>query len=153
MPRPRLRIPLVALISILAPLCLSTPVSAEAIVLRSQDSRIREGRIVENGDVLRVREGRTVLLLLPDGATLEVQGPVRYRYTEATPAKATVIDAFAQMFRVRSDDTRLGGVRGDGAETQRCYAAPPADNWVDIAEDWTSGCRRRAVSRLDARLE
>jgi hypothetical protein len=151
MPRPRLRILLFALTSILAPLCLSTPASAEAIVLRSQDSRIQEGRIVENGDVLRVREGLTVLLLLPDGATIEVQGPVRYRYTEATPAQATVIDAFVEMFRVRSDDARLGGVRG--GEAQRCYAAPPADNWIDIAEDWTSGCRRRAVSRLDARLE
>jgi hypothetical protein len=79
---------------------------------------------------------------------------VRYRYIESAPAQTTVIEAFAQMFRVRSDQTRLGGVRGDdGFGARDCLADPPADNWVDIAEDWTSSCRRRALSRLDAWLE
>jgi hypothetical protein len=49
---------------------------------------------------------------------------------------------------------RLGGVRGgDESAARDCAADPPADTWLDIAEDWTSGCRRRALNRLDAELQ
>lgn len=137
---------------------LSSEVSAEAMVLRSNVHAYPYGRIVATGTRIDLRATQSIELLAHDGSTFVLSGPVNQRLAEpergAQQIDSSVWGAFLAMFRLPREQVRLGGVRGDeAAVAPRCDAAPPSDDWQDIAADWNAGCKPRALARLDTRLK
>lgn len=130
-------------------LFMSTPALADAIVLRSAVPNLPAGTIVRDGQMLRLSDGLLVELLLPNGQTLRLKGPLRERYSATVPLAPSMIGAFVAMFKVRASNERLGGVRNSDL---RCASGSQRD-WNAIATDWNAGCRHEALAQLDERLK
>ncbi len=129
-------------------LLMSTPALADAIVLRSAAPGIPAGTTVREGQMLRLSAGHKVELLLPNGQTRQLIGPLRERYAATTQPAPSMIGAFVAMFKVRASNERLGGVRNGDL---RCTSNIPKD-WNAIATEWNAGCRQEALAILNARL-
>ena len=129
-------------------LLMSTPALADAIVLRSGAPGIPAGMIVREGQMLRLSDGHNVELLLPNGQTRQLNGPLRERYAAGTQPVPSMIGAFVAMFKARASNERLGGVRNGDL---RCAANVPHD-WNAIASEWNAGCRQEALAMLNMRL-
>ena len=141
--------PLMSVLLVAATLMMSTPALADAIVLRSEAPNIPEGTIVRNGKMLQLSDGRLLVLLLPNGQTLQLKGPLRQRYVATIPPAPSMIGAFAAMFKARASNERLGGVRNGDPQ---CIS-DTAHDWNAIATEWNAGCRQEALAQLDARLK
>ena len=140
--------PLISTLLAAGTLLMSTPALADAIVLRSGAPGLPAGTIVREGQMLRLPDGHKVELLLPNGQTRQLNGPLRERHAAGTQPAPSMIGAFVAMFRVRASNDRLGGVRnGD----PRCKSNVPQD-WNAIASEWNAGCRQEALAMLNTRL-
>ena len=137
-----------ALLVAAAPL-MSTPALADAIVLRSATPNLPAGTIVRDGQMLRLNDGHAIELLLPNGQTLQLKGPLRERYAAIALPAPSMLAAFVAMFRARASNERLGGVRNGEV---RCASESRRD-WNAIATDWNAGCRQEALAQLDERLK
>ena len=132
-----------------AALTMSTPALADAIVLRSAVSGLPAGTIVRDGQMLRLSDGVLIELLLPNGQTQQLRGPLRARYAATAPPAPSMISAFVAMFKARASNERLGGVRNSDAQC----VSDSRNDWATIATGWNAGCRREALAQLDARLK
>ena len=129
-------------------LAMSSPALADAIVLRSAVINLPAGTVVRNGQILVLPDGGSVMLLLPNGQTRQLNGPLRKRYDAVIRPSPSVLAAFVAMFKARASSERLGGVRnGD----PRCTSNVPQD-WNAIASEWNAGCRQEALAMLNTRL-
>jgi hypothetical protein len=141
--------PLMSVLLAATTFVMSTPALADAVILRSAVTSLPVGTIVRNGQMLRVPDGGSVMLLLPNGQTRQLTGPLRERYAAIIPPAPSITGAFVAMFKARASNERLGGVRnGD----PRCASNGPQD-WNTIATEWNAGCRQEALEQLDARLK
>ena len=141
--------PLMSVLLVAAMLMMSTPALADAIILRSAVTSLPAGTIVRNGQMLRLPDGASVMLLLPNGQTRQLTGPLRERYAAIIPPAPSITGAFVAMFKARASNERLGGVRNGES---RCASNGPQD-WSAIAAEWNAGCRQEALAQLDARLK
>lgn len=140
--------PLISGVLAAATLTMSTPAFADAIVLRSGVASLPAGTVVQNNQMLRLPDGGWVMLLLPNGQTRRISGPLHERYAATISPEPSLMDAFVAMFKARASNERLGGVRsGD----PRCTSNVPQD-WNAIAFEWNAGCRQEALAQLDIRL-
>lgn len=131
-----------------AMLSMSTPALADAIILRSAVKHLPPGTVVRNGQLLRLPNGGSIVLLFPNGQTRQLTGPLRERYAATAPPAPSITGAFIAMFRARASNERLGGVRNG---EPRC-ASIAAQDWIAIATEWNAGCRQEALTMLDTRL-
>lgn len=127
----------------------STPSSADVLVLRSDSDRLEAGSSVKSGSLLRIRTGRTLLLLQADGTTVDLRGPTTFIVPETQISDQSVLRAFTAMFKARADSVRLGGVRNG---SPHCAEKTDDGSWKDIADDWNVGCRQAALDHLSAQL-
>lgn len=141
--------PLMSVLLAAATLMMSSPARADAFVLRSASRSIPAGTIVRDGQMLRLPDGGSLVLLLPNGQTRQLSGPLRERYAAAVPPAPSMIGAFVAMFKVRASNERLGGVRNSDSSC----ASEKLDDWNAIAIGWNAGCRQEALAQLDARLK
>lgn len=143
--------PIVALSMLVLAVLASAPALADVLVLRSDTPRLAAGNNLKAGSLLRVQKGRSVLLLQADGTTLALRGPTIFFIPEKQDADQSVIQAFAAMFKARSDTVRLGGVRGENPVM--CAGNASEESWKDIADHWNAGCREAALRRLSVQLK
>ena len=99
--------------------------------------------------LLRLSDGVLIELLLPNGQTQQLRGPLRARYAATAPPAPSMISAFVAMFKARASNERLGGVRNSDAQC----VSDSRNDWATIATGWNAGCRREALAQLDARLK